>query len=56
MMDTYPELFGEMDVDNFLSCDFCNDLAKILESYWLNVQRIVAYSLHFYEPLFVIIN
>ncbi|TKW18989.1 hypothetical protein SEVIR_5G468800v4 [Setaria viridis] len=22
MMDTYPELFGDMDVDDFLSCDF----------------------------------
>ncbi|WVZ67315.1 hypothetical protein U9M48_016411 [Paspalum notatum var. saurae] len=22
MMDTYPELFGDMDVDTFLSCDF----------------------------------
>jgi hypothetical protein len=22
MMDAYPELFGDMDVDGFLSCDF----------------------------------
>ena len=22
MMDNYPELFGDMDVDDFLSCDF----------------------------------
>ena len=22
MMDNYPELFGDMDVDDFSSCDF----------------------------------